>query len=128
MEIKTICVLGLGYVGLPLALALDKHFKVIGFDVVPDKISSLKQGIDPAGEWSKEEIVSSKINFTFDPTSMEHCEFIIACVPTPINKAKRPDLKYMESASQVIGEHMKSGTIVVFESTVDRKSTRLNSS
>jgi len=118
MEIKTICVLGLGYVGLPLALALDKHFKVIGFDVVSDKIASLKQGIDPADEWNKEEILSSKINFTSDPTFMKQCECIIACVPTPINKAKSPDLKYMESASQVIGEHMNPGTIVVFESTV----------
>jgi len=117
-EIKTVCVLGLGYVGLPLALALEQHFSVIGFDVNKKRVGQLQVGEDSSGEVPAERLKQSKIEFTIDPAFMKRAQFIIVCVPTPIDKSKRPDLYAMESASKVVGENLSPGTVVVYESTV----------
>ncbi len=113
-----ICVMGLGYVGLPLAVEFSKHFFVIGFDIDEKKISLLKQHIDPAGELTAEELQHAKISYTTDPSQIRQANFIVIAVPTPITKSKKPDLSFVESSSQIVGQHLQKGSIVVFESTV----------
>jgi len=113
-----ICVIGLGYVGLPLAVKLAKHYEVIGFDVNQQKIKQLKEGIDVTGEVSREELKKSKINFTSDASLIRTCNIIIVAVPTPVDKLKNPNLSYLESASKLVGENLTKGSIVVYESTV----------
>lgn len=115
---QKIAIVGLGYVGLPLAVALGKHFSVVGFDINAKRVEALQKGKDTTREVTEEELYSSKIKFTTDPSSLREVEFIIVCVPTPIDQYNKPDLKYMESSSQVVGENIKPGTIVVYESTV----------
>ncbi len=118
MKITKICVLGLGYVGLPLALALSKNFEVMGFDVNSLRVSQLNNNIDSSGEIADEELKQSNIIFTTDPTLLREAGMIIACVPTPIDSFNKPDMGYLESASKVIAENLSIGTIVVYESTV----------
>lgn len=113
-----ICIIGLGYVGLPLAAAFDKEFYVVGFDVNEKKIQGLKNGIDITGELSKEEVLSSNINFTTDPSKIKECNFIVIAVPTPITEDHIPDLSYLKSASELVGKNLNKDSIVVFESTV----------
>lgn len=113
-----ICVVGLGYVGLPLAVEFSKHFSVIGFDIDERKIALLKQHIDPANEVSAEELKKIRITYTTDPQMLKQANFIIVAVPTPITKSKKPDLSYVESSSKIVGQHLQKGSIVVFESTV----------
>ncbi|MBI2102617.1 nucleotide sugar dehydrogenase [Candidatus Woesearchaeota archaeon] len=115
---KKIAIVGLGYVGLPLAVALGKHFPVVGFDVNEQRIDALRKGMDATREVSEEELRSVKIDFTAKASSLKEVDFIIVCVPTPIDQYNKPDLKYMESSSKVVGENIKPGTIVVYESTV----------
>ncbi|NQV91823.1 nucleotide sugar dehydrogenase, partial [Candidatus Woesearchaeota archaeon] len=118
MEPQKICLVGLGYVGLPLAVALNKHFSVVGFDVNEKRINELQQGIDDSNEVSNEELNHSSIHFTTNPTEMNNCNFIIVCVPTPIDLHKKPDLSYLELSSELIGKNLSEGSIVVYESTV----------
>jgi UDP-N-acetyl-D-glucosamine/UDP-N-acetyl-D-galactosamine dehydrogenase len=113
-----VCVLGLGYVGLPLAVALGKHFSLTGFDINVRKVESLRKGVDPMHEIPSDVLKSLKIKYTTDSAEMKGCNFIIAAVPTPITKANIPDLTPIEKASDVIGKNLSKGTIVVFESTV----------
>ncbi|MBD3249191.1 nucleotide sugar dehydrogenase [Candidatus Woesearchaeota archaeon] len=113
-----ICVVGLGYVGLPLAHAFDKEFEVIGFDVSEKKIEELKNNIDSTEELTSEQVKECNIDFTTDPSKIRQADFIIAAVPTPITDDKIPDMKYVKSASEIIGKNMKKDSIVVFESTV----------
>jgi UDP-N-acetyl-D-galactosamine dehydrogenase len=113
-----ICIVGLGYVGLPLAVALSKHYPVIGFDVNSAKIGELNQGIDKTNEVSKEALKKAQLKLTTDPKEIKQADFIIVAVPTPIDNAKRPDLKYIENASELVGANLKKGAIVVYESTV----------
>ncbi len=115
---RTIAVVGLGYVGLPLSLALAKHFPVIGFDVSIKRITDLKQGNDRSKEVSSPELTSTSIQFTAEPQELKKANFIIICVPTPIDTYNKPDLYCMESASKVVGENLSPGAIVVYESTV----------
>lgn len=116
---EKICLVGLGYVGLPLAVAFAKSGSdVIGFDVNEKRIEELKQNKDTTNELTKEELSSVSIEFTPDPSSIKQSKFIIVTVPTPITKAKKPDLKYVESASKMVGENLQKEAIVVFESTV----------
>jgi len=103
---KTVCVIGLGYVGLPLALTFSKHLKVIGFDVDSNKIKELKNNNNP------------HISFTDDPKEIKNADFIIIAVPTPVTKSKDPDLSYIESAARTIGRNLKRDATVVLESTV----------
>ena len=105
MKQKTVCVVGLGYVGLPLAEAFSKHLKTIGFDVDNEKITLLKRNKD-------------NLEFTSDPTKIKHADFVIIAVPTPVTKSKEPDLRYVKSAVETVGKNLKRGAIVVLESTV----------
>ena len=114
-----IAVVGLGYVGLPLALAFDKAgFFVIGFDINEKKIKNLKSGIDSNEEISKKELLKSKINFTANPKLISEAEFIIAAIPTPINEFNEPDMTLLERASELMGKNLRKGQIIIFESTV----------
>ena len=118
MENLKICVVGLGYVGLPLAVAFGRKTGVIGFDVNRQRINELKQGIDKTKEVSNEELAGVEIEFTNDPVQIKNATFVIVAVPTPIDESKRPDLKYLESASEIVGKNLNKGAIVVYESTV----------
>jgi UDP-N-acetyl-D-glucosamine/UDP-N-acetyl-D-galactosamine dehydrogenase len=102
---KTVCVVGLGYVGTPLAEAFAEYIPTIGFDIDPQKIESLKAS-------------GSKIHATTDPSEIRKADFVIICVPTPVTKAKDPDLEPIIYAALTIGQHLKKGAIVVLESTV----------
>lgn len=114
-----ICVIGLGYVGLPLALAFAKNgYSVIGFDIKEKRISELKQGIDITEETSSDELKSVEMEYSSNPSCIKEADFIIVGVPTPITKNKKPDLRPLEMASKTVGENLKKGAIIVFESTV----------
>jgi len=113
-----ICIVGMGYVGLPLAMAFDKEFNVIGFDISEKKIKDLKNSIDVTNEVSKQELSNCSIEFTNDPSKIKQADFVIVAVPTPIDEDKIPDLYCVESASEIVGKNLKKGAIVVFESTV----------
>ncbi len=111
-------VIGLGYVGLPLAVAFAEKFPVVGFDINPERVESLKQGIDKTGEVSAEELGKVEIEYTFDEALLEDCNFFIVTVPTPIDGTNRPDLSFLIKASETVGRRIKNGAIVVYESTV----------
>jgi len=111
-------VVGQGYVGLPLAHAFARHFRVIGFDTNSDKISLLKKAIDPTGEVPEGGLGEVTIDFTSDPELIKRGQFIVVAVPTPIDKHKRPDLSPLLKASEFVGKNMSPGSVVVFESTV----------
>ena len=113
-----IAVVGLGYVGLPVAVAFGKRGPVIGFDINKAKIEELRGGEDRTGEVANADLQRAQITFTDDPSALKHADFIIVAVPTPINAALQPDLTALMRASELIGSHMKAGTIVVYESTV----------
>ena len=113
-----ITVVGLGYVGLPLAVCLAKHFRVIGFDVNPAKIAALRAGRDPVGESGDARIQGSAIEFTADPQRLRDARFHIIAVPTPVDQAKRPDFTALISASATVGRNLERGSVVVYESTV----------
>lgn len=115
---KKVCVIGLGYVGLPLALLLAKKFKVIGFDANLKRINELKQGFDRTKEFSNQDLKKFAIKFSNDEKVIKECDLIIVAVPTPIDKLKDPDLSYVKKASKIVGKNLKKGAIVVFESTV----------
>ena len=117
-SIKKIVVVGLGYVGLPLAAAFSHHFEVIGYDLSEEKIGLYQKGIDPTNELGSEGLKESSIQFTSDPRRISEGDFIIVAVPTPVNQDKTPDLTPVESASHTVGKYMKRGAIVVYESTV----------
>ena len=117
MEYK-IGVIGLGYVGLPLAVAFAEKFPVVGFDINPERVESLKRGIDKTGEVSAEELGKVEIEYTFDEVLLEDCNFFIVTVPTPIDSTNRPDLSFLIKASETVGRRIKNGAIVVYESTV----------
>ena len=117
-SIKKIVVVGLGYVGLPLAAAFSHHFEVIGYDLSEEKIGLYQKGIDPTNELGSEGLKDSSIQFTSDPKRISEGDFIIVAVPTPVNQDKTPDLTPVESASHTVGKYMKRGAIVVYESTV----------
>ncbi len=111
-------IVGLGYVGLPLAHAFAKHFNVIGFDINQAKVDLMKQGIDPTGEVPPGGLKEVKIDFTTDEKRLHECRFIVVAVPTPVDRNKRPDLTPVIKSSESVGRNLSKGTIVVFESTV----------
>lgn len=113
---ETICVVGLGYVGLPLACLMSVRFSVFGYDRNPEKIISLQQGRDPTGEVSN--LSECKVTFSADPAVIRRATFIIVAVPTPVTVNNVPDFTYVEQASAVVGKHLQRGAMVVFESTV----------
>lgn len=113
-----IAVVGLGYVGLPLAVAFAEHVPTIGFDVNKEKIALYKQGVDPTEEVGPEKIKTTSVEFTADPVRLREAKLLVVAVPTPINSDNTPDLLPVESASAVVGDYLSPGSIVVFESTV----------
>ncbi|MEA3415255.1 MAG: nucleotide sugar dehydrogenase [Thermodesulfobacteriota bacterium] len=113
-----IAVVGLGYVGLPLAVKMSKHFEVIGYDLKSDRIKELESGIDRTMEVSKEALRSAKILFTSKPENLSLCRLIIVAVPTPIDEHRIPDLTPLCGASETVGRYMQKGSCIVFESTV----------
>lgn len=114
-----IAVVGLGYVGLPLAVAFSKHYTVIGYDINKKKIDDLRNGIDSTKELAQEEVLFSGIEFTADPGWLKEADFVIVSVPTPLHEdSKQPDLSPLENVSRMIGENMKKNVIISFESTV----------
>ncbi|MFA5118303.1 MAG: nucleotide sugar dehydrogenase [Candidatus Omnitrophota bacterium] len=114
-----IAVVGLGYVGLPLAVEFGKIVHTIGFDLNRKRVAELKNKIDVNGETSTDEIKDSRfLEVTSDPAKLKEARFIIIAVPTPITKNKQPDLFCMTSASEIVGRNLRKGSIVVFESTV----------
>lgn len=115
---EKISVVGLGYVGMPIAVAFAKKVDVIGFDLNRNKIDLYKAGIDPTNEVGKEEIKKTKVEFTADETKLKEAKFHIVAVPTPINSDKTPDLSPVEGASKIVGRNLTKGSIVVYESTV----------
>ena len=114
----SICVIGLGYVGLPLAVALATRFRVVGFDVNQRRIEELRQGNDRTRELSRAQLSASDLTYSTDASCLSEARFIIVTVPTPIDEHRRPDLDPLRSASKWIGSHIRPGTTVVFESTV----------
>lgn len=116
---KTVAVIGLGYVGLPLAVHFGRKFKTIGYDLKEASIESFKQGIDPNEEVSPAELAAAgHILFTARPEEIKAADFIVVAVPTPIDEARQPDLRPVIGASRTVGRHMKQGAVVIFESTV----------
>ncbi|UAY52547.1 nucleotide sugar dehydrogenase [Ferruginibacter albus] len=115
---KKLAVIGLGYVGLPIALEFAKKIKVIGFDINAKRIDMMKQGIDPSQELKKEAFDGCDIEFTNDLEVLKQASFFIAAVPTPVDKNNLPDLTPVTKASETVGKVIKQGDYVVFESTV----------
>lgn len=111
-------VVGLGYVGMPIAVAFAKKIKVVGFDLNKQKIERYKAGIDPTREIGSEVIKNSTVDFTADETKLREAKFHIVAVPTPVNQDKTPDLSPVEGASKILGRNLTKGSIVVYESTV----------
>ena len=115
---KAIAVIGLGYVGLPLALELAKHFRVIGFDINPQRIALMQQGIDPNRELDTTTFQDVDIRFSADAADLSSAHFFIIAVPTDINEHKVPNLVPLQKASESVGKALKPGDYVVYESTV----------
>ena len=115
---EKIAIIGLGYVGMPLAVAFAKKIDVIGFDLNKEKINLYKEGIDPTNEVGNEAIKKTTVEFTSDETKLKEAKFHIVAVPTPINSDKTPDLTPVEGASATVGRNLTKGSIVVYESTV----------
>ena len=111
-------IIGLGYVGLPLALAFSKKRKVIGFDINKKRINQLKLGIDKNLEFAKSKITLNKIHFTNNNKDLKFGNCFIITVPTPIDKFKKPNLKPLLNSSKMVGKVIKKGNIVIYESTV----------
>jgi UDP-N-acetyl-D-galactosamine dehydrogenase len=115
----TIAVVGLGYVGLPLAVEFGKHFRTIGFDLSVKKVEAYRKFVDPTGEVSAEELkAASLLAVTTDAAQLREADVIIVAVPTPIDDAHQPDFGPLVGASEAVGRNLKHGAIVVFESTV----------
>lgn len=122
---KTICVVGMGYVGLPLAVEFSREgLDVIGYDVDRGVISQLKTGVDPTDEVGDEAINNVSIKFTTDPSTIAEAKYVLVAVPTPVDDLKNPNLTHVESAAETIGQNLRPGAIVVLESTVYPGATR----
>jgi UDP-N-acetyl-D-galactosamine dehydrogenase len=113
-----IAVLGLGYVGLPLAVHLSRHFSVVGYDAKARRVQELRAGEDRTLEVEPERLAAADVEFSADPACLSRCRLIIVAVPTPIDRHRRPDLGPLQSASITVGRHLAAGACVVFESTV----------
>ncbi len=113
-----LAVIGLGYVGLPLALALSRHFSVTGFDISEPRVAELKSGHDRTGEVPPSVLRAAPLTITGDPQDIDKADYFIVTVPTPVDDANRPDLGHLRQACQTVGKALKKNAIVVFESTV----------
>lgn len=115
---QQVAIIGLGYIGLPLALEFAKAYQVIGFDIDDNRVQLLNQGIDPSSELSTEAFAQKHITFTSDPALLDKASIYIICVPTDIDKNKTPELTPLKQSSHLVGQHLSKGDIVVYESTV----------
>ena len=114
-----VAVVGLGYVGLPLAVEFGKKYRTIGYDLAESRIASYKSYCDPTGEVSREELQAAVLlEFTADPSLLSSADFVIVAVPTPVDEAHTPDFSPLVSSSATVGKHMKRGVTIVYESTV----------
>src|SRR5687768_9554974 len=118
LDDKTIAVIGLGYVGLPLALEFAKTRPVIGFDIRRERIDELLAGRDSTLEVDPDDLRQAGIELTDDPEALRQCGIFIVTVPTPIDKANRPDLKPLVLATETVGKALGEGSVVIYESTV----------
>ncbi len=118
-QLATVAILGLGYVGLPVAVAFGKQRRTIGYDLSKKRVENLKHLVDATGEVSAAELAEARHwRPTTNPAELREADFIIVAVPTPINAARQPDLRPLQSASETVGRHMKAGATVIYESTV----------
>ncbi len=115
---EKISLVGLGYVGMPIAVAFARKVQVVGFDLNSAKIDLYKSGIDPTNEVGNDVIKNTKVEFTCDPAKLKEAKFHIVAVPTPVNDDHTPELLPVESASKILGQNLSKGSVVVFESTV----------
>lgn len=115
---EKLSLVGLGYVGMPIAVAFARKIKVVGFDLNEEKINLYKRGIDPTNEVGNEVIQNTTVEFTADPARLKEAKFHIVAVPTPVNDDHTPDLTPVEGASRILGQNLTKGSVVVFESTV----------
>ena len=113
-----IAILGLGYVGLPLAIALGKKYKLVGYDINIKRITQLKNKIDYNSEIKKKDLLATNINFTNSLSDLKECNIYIVTVPTPVNSRNKPDLRPITEATKGISKYLKKNDIVVYESTV----------
>ncbi len=115
----TVAVVGLGYVGLPLAVEFGRHFRTIGFDISERKLAELRRGVDPAGALGADELKrAERVEWTSDPKALRDADFILVAVPTPVDNARQPDFAPLVAASRTIAAHMRRGATVIYESTV----------
>jgi UDP-N-acetyl-D-galactosamine dehydrogenase len=116
---RTIAVVGLGYVGLPLAVEFGKRFRTIGIDLSAEKVACYKEHFDPTGEVSTEDLkAATLLEMGTDPSALREADFVIVAVPTPVDDAHQPDFSPLVSSSRAVGQNLKQGAIVVYESTV----------
>ena len=115
---EKLSLVGLGYVGMPIAVAFARKIKVVGFDLNEKKIDLYKSGIDPTNEVGNDVIKNTAVEFTADPIKLREAKFHIVAVPTPVNDDHTPDLTPVEGASRILGKNLTKGSVVVFESTV----------
>lgn len=115
---EKVSLVGLGYVGMPIAVAFARKIKVVGFDLNEAKINLYKNGIDPTNEVGNDVIKNTTVEFTADPSKLKEAKFHIVAVPTPVNDDHTPDLTPVEGASRILGQNLTKGSVVVFESTV----------
>lgn len=113
-----VIVIGLGYVGLPIALSFAKKYETYGFDIDSNKIANYKKGIDINNQFSYKELRRTKIKFTTNPKDINKVDFVIITVPTPIDSRNNPDLSYLKNATELVAKNMKEGATVIYESTV----------
>lgn len=118
-EGTVVAVVGLGYVGLPLAVEFGKRYSTVGFDLSSAKIEAYREYRDPTGEVSREDMqAATRLEVTTDPRHLARADFVIVAVPTPVDGAHIPDFSPLDSASAIVGRHMKAGATVIYESTV----------
>lgn len=115
---EKIAVVGLGYVGLPLAVALARHFRVLGFDISQSRVDELRHGRDRTGEVTSRDLLDADMKYSADPEVLSQAKLIIIAVPTPIDLNHRPALAPIQAATVTVGQHMRKGSVVVYESTV----------
>ncbi len=115
---EKLSLVGLGYVGMPIAVAFARKIKVVGFDLNEEKIALYRNGVDPTNEVGDEVIRNTRVEFTADPARLREAKFHIVAVPTPVNDDHTPDLTPVEGASRILGQNLSRGSVVVFESTV----------
>ncbi|RMH36853.1 MAG: nucleotide sugar dehydrogenase [Deltaproteobacteria bacterium] len=115
---ERVAVLGLGYVGLPVALAFGRAYHVVGFDIDARKVALLREGVDPAGQATADELRETRVAFTSDERDLRDIDAFVVAVPTPIDTTRRPDLSALRGATEIVGRALKPGAVVVYESTV----------